>query len=73
VPVTTGVELRAPVEGRGEEILTPEAFEFVAGLQRRFNATRDGRRGEARAVFEEVALGEQFAEFLTVPAYDYLD
>jgi hypothetical protein len=61
VPVTAGVELRAPIEGRGGEMLTPEALEFVAGLHRRLNATRDGRGGEGRAVFEEVALGEQFA------------
>jgi malate synthase len=35
-----GVELRAPVEGRGEEILTREALEFFAELQRRFDPTR---------------------------------
>jgi malate synthase len=28
---------------------------------------------EARAVFEEVALGAEFTEFLTLPAYDRLD
>jgi malate synthase len=35
-----GVELRAPVEGRDEEILSPEALAFVAELHRRFDATR---------------------------------
>jgi malate synthase len=35
-----GVAVRAPVEGRGSEVLTPAALAFVAGLQRRFNATR---------------------------------
>jgi malate synthase len=35
-----GVELRAPVEGRGDEILTSPALEFVAELQRRFDPTR---------------------------------
>src|ERR1043165_10123138 len=35
-----GVELRAPVDGRGAEILTDEALEFVAGLQRRFDPER---------------------------------
>jgi malate synthase len=36
-----GVELRAPVQGRGgEEILTPEALRFVAELHRRFDPTR---------------------------------
>jgi malate synthase len=28
---------------------------------------------EARALFEEVALAEDFVEFLTLPGYDYLD
>ena len=35
-----GVELRAPVPGRGEEILTGEALAFVAELQRRFDPRR---------------------------------
>jgi malate synthase len=38
--VAAGVELRAPVEGRGEEILSAEALAFVAELHRRFDATR---------------------------------
>jgi malate synthase len=33
----------------------------------------DGRWDDARAVFDDVALGEEFADFLTLPAYDYLD
>jgi malate synthase len=31
------------------------------------------RAEEAREIFEQVALGETFVEFLTLPAYDYLD
>jgi malate synthase len=31
------------------------------------------RPDDARAVFERVALGPEFIEFLTLPAYDYLD
>ncbi len=31
-----------------------------------------GRPGESRMLFEEVALAESFPEFLTLPAYDYL-
>jgi malate synthase len=31
------------------------------------------RADEAREIFEQVALGERFAEFLTLPAYDYLE
>ncbi len=34
---------------------------------------RGGRFPEARAVFERVALGEDFEEFLTLPAYDQID
>jgi malate synthase len=37
-----GVEIRGPVEGRYEEILTPDALELVADLHREF----DGRRRE---------------------------
>jgi malate synthase len=37
-------------------------------------ATGDGGRWEdARSVFEEVALSEDLAEFLTIPAYEYLE
>jgi len=32
-----------------------------------------GRPDDTRAVFERVALGEDFPEFLTLPAYEYLD
>jgi malate synthase len=33
----------------------------------------EGRWDDARAVFDRVALDESFIEFLTLPAYDYLD
>jgi malate synthase len=36
-----GVELRAPVDGRSEDVLTEDALEFVAGLHRRFNPSRE--------------------------------
>jgi malate synthase len=32
-----------------------------------------GRFGEAQELFERVALSEDFVEFLTLPAYDYID
>jgi malate synthase len=35
--------------------------------------TDEGRWDEAREVFDRVALDEHFVEFLTLPAYDYLD
>ena len=40
------------------------------------SATRCGRRAgpdETREVFERVTLGDDFPEFLTLPAYEYLD
>src|SRR5262245_21217650 len=37
---TPGVEVLGPVEGRATEVLTPEALDFLAGLQRTFNARR---------------------------------
>ena len=33
----------------------------------------EGRVDEARELFERVALGDRLAEFLTLPAYDYLE
>jgi malate synthase len=36
----TGIEVREPSEHGAEQILTPEALEFVATLQREFNPTR---------------------------------
>jgi malate synthase len=33
----------------------------------------DGRWGDARAVFDEVALSEELTEFLTLPAYELID
>ena len=32
-----------------------------------------GRFDDARAVFEEVAVGDEFVEFLTLPAYERID
>ena len=35
-----GVEIGGPIENGAEQILTPEALQFIATLQREFNATR---------------------------------
>jgi hypothetical protein len=32
-----------------------------------------GRPDESRGLFEEVALGDQFVDFPTLPAYEHLD
>ena len=36
-------------------------------------AKLDGDYSEARALFEQVALGDEFVEFLTLPAYEHID
>jgi malate synthase len=58
-----GVELRAPVPERGDEILTREALAFVADLQRRFDPTRREllrRRSERQARLD----GGELPDFL---------
>jgi malate synthase len=40
MPIPDGVEVRAPIEGRAAEILTPQALAFIAGLQREFGPRR---------------------------------
>jgi malate synthase len=37
------------------------------------DAYESGRFEDARAIFEDVALGDDFVEFLTIPAYRFLD
>jgi malate synthase len=32
-----------------------------------------GRPKETKAIFERVALSDEFPEFLTLPAYEYID
>ena len=47
-----GIEVHAPTSGRMEEVLTPNALEFVASLHREFEPTRQEllqRRAERRA------------------------
>jgi malate synthase len=36
-------------------------------------AKLEGDYAEARALFEQVALGDEFVEFLTLPAYEHID
>ena len=61
---TSSVEVLAPVEGRAADILTPEALDFVASLQRELGPRRREilrRRDERRA---ELAAGA-LPDFLT--------
>ena len=49
------------------------ADEELAGLRQRHGRAYDlGRYGDARALFEQVALAGRFVEFLTLPAYEHL-
>jgi malate synthase len=52
------------------EIVTPELVR--AELERFMAANPDGQWDEAREVFEQVALADEFVEFLTLPAYERL-
>jgi malate synthase len=62
---SSAVELRAPVEGRGAEILTAEALAFVAALQRRFGPEREAllaARVERQAELDAGALPDFLPE-----------
>jgi malate synthase len=69
-----GVELRAPIGGRGEEILTGEALAFVAELHRRFDPTRRDllhRRRERQARLDGGELPDFLAETREIRAADW--
>src|SRR5688500_13009607 len=54
-----GVEIRGPVSPAFEEILTPAALGFLAGLQRRFNASRLALLEQRVVRQNAINLGEQ--------------
>jgi malate synthase len=56
--VAAGVELRAPVEGRDEEILSADALAFIAELHRRFDGTRRELLGARVARQTRIDAGE---------------
>jgi malate synthase len=56
--VAQGVDVRAPVEGPGEEVLTDDALEFVAGLHRRFNPVREQLLAARAERQQRIAAGE---------------
>ena len=51
----------------------PPLYELRAALQAQLEADRAEGPRDAKAVFAEVALGEELAEFLTLPAYERLE
>jgi malate synthase len=50
-------------------VFTPERVREVIAEQ----GFEGGRFAEATEIFEAVSLGDEFVEFLTLPAYDYID
>ena len=58
-----GVEVRAAVEGRAAELLTQDALDFVASLQREFGARRTDLL-EARAARQERIAAGELPDFL---------
>jgi malate synthase len=69
-----GVELRAPVAGRAEEVLTREALAFVAELHRRFDPTRRellARRAERQARLDAGELPDFLPETRHVRESDW--
>ncbi len=59
VTAVEGVDITGPVQGRAEDILTPQAVSFVASLHREINSTRLrllARRAERQAALDD---GEQ--------------
>jgi malate synthase len=50
-------------------VFTPERVREVIGEQ----GFEGGRFSDAQELFEAVALGDEFVEFLTLPAYEYID
>src|SRR6266511_1052673 len=65
MPGIAGVEDLGPVQGRAEEILTPDALAFRAGLQRAFAPTREEllkRRAERQIELDLGALPDFLPE-----------
>jgi malate synthase len=74
VAAVEGVEVRAPVDGRFGEVMTPEALRFVSDLQREFGATRNlllQRRRERQAQLDAGELPDFLAETKDVREGDW--
>ncbi|MFZ0215212.1 MAG: malate synthase A [Candidatus Dormiibacterota bacterium] len=61
--ITQGVDVRGPVEGRQQEILTPEALEWVADLHRTFEPRRQELL-QARVERQQSITGGSSLDFL---------
>ncbi|MFG1351124.1 malate synthase A [Xanthobacter autotrophicus] len=70
----SGIEIIGELGPRFDEILTPEALDFVAGLHRTFNPTRTAllaRRVERQAKFDAGDLPDFLAETAHIRAADW--
>ena len=72
--------IRHAVRLEDDRIVTPELVrqvldEETAKIRERVGGEtwREGRPVETREIFERVALSPELVEFLTIPAYEYLD
>ncbi len=68
VEADSGIEVRAPVDGRSAEVLTPEALSFVASLQREFGRRRTELLAERQERQARIEAGE-LPDFLTETAH----
>jgi malate synthase len=57
IAAVAGVDVRGPIEARFDEILTTQALEFVAGLHREFNPTRERLLAQRRDRQAELDAG----------------
>ncbi|WP_234053111.1 MULTISPECIES: malate synthase A [unclassified Xanthobacter] len=74
LPLTDGITVTGALAPRFEEILTPEALAFLAGLQRKFNATRTAllaRRVERQTHFDKGELPDFLPETANIRADDW--
>ncbi|HET7196085.1 MAG TPA: malate synthase A, partial [Nocardioides sp.] len=68
------IDVHGPSVDRSEEILTPEALEFIADLHRRFGPVRDellAARGKRRAAIAEAGTLDFLAETADIRAGDW--
>lgn len=69
-----GVEVTAPILPEFEEILTNEALDFVAGLARKFSATRDAllqKRVERQQAIDSGKLPDFLPETASIRQGDW--
>ena len=69
-----GVEVTAPLEDRFDEVLAPRALELVALLHRELDGRRlerlTARHEQVRALLPEMAVSDEYSDFLTLPAHE---